>query len=745
MTAQPAARLRSERGLLALLQALPWVLVALLTALSLLHAVRIGINDDAYITYRVARNLAGGFGPVFNPGERVLSITTPGYMLLLAATSVFSQDFVALALLWNGLALLALGALLIDASEAGSTARPPALAALAATVAVALTLSNPLLNAAVGMETPLYLAALLAVFAAYRRALAQPARSQRWLLATAVAAAAAFLIRPDGLLAGLVVGVHWLATQRRVPWRALALGLLLTLPWVLFAWGYYGSPLPNTLAAKITQGLPDREGQWGRQLWEIGRAWVAANPLAAALALVGLAAAVRLTAGFRYVPTQPAGVRVRRLMLLWAALYIAIHVALRVRGYFWYYLPLLPVAALLAGDGAAGVVRWLARLRQNGQPWRSAQLLLVAGLLVVLFYPALPATRALASRDLPGQRQMAYERSGLLLRALCQQPGQEPVGMAEIGILGYISDCRVLDFSGLLQPEIAHLRLPPADKMAWAIKSYAPPLLVLAGSTGYPHDLASQLWFRQRYEPVDIQDERGFLSVIHQRAMGPMEQRELAARWWRDADPASNPLATTLVFPPDVTPAITLHTFLPDGSGLAVAANGQPVVTLAGAAPVWQDASLPDVPPVDGVVTLELTGDTAGQPAAVAWLESNAVPSVHYFKPFVEAAAQPRPNLQLEQGDRAQATLAPPSAGPAALDVAYRDLPGVQLEVFVDGQLLGVAGSGSGLWQVARFALPSDALTNKLTVDVDLHNPVQQFVRVYYVALVDPSRPPYVP
>jgi len=746
MSTPRAGQPRLRRVSLVLLQALPWALALILTALSLRHAVRIGINDDAYITYRVARNLANGFGPVFNPGERVLSITNPGYMLLLAATSLFSQDFVALAVLWNGLAMLALGGLLIDASRAGRDQRAPALAALAATVAVALTLANPLLNAAVGMETPLYLAALLAVFAAYRRALAEPPHSQRWLLATAAAAAIAFLIRPDGLLAGLVVGVHWLATQRRVPWRALALALLLTLPWVLFAWGYYGSPLPNTLAAKITQGLPDPAGQWGRQLWETARAWVTANPVAAALALVGLAAAVWPAAGLRRVAVQPTvALRVRRLLLLWAALYIAIHVALRVRGYFWYFVPLLPVAALLAGDGAAGVVNWLAGIRRSGQPWRAVRPLLVASLLVMLFYSALTAASSLVSPDPPGQRQMAYQRSGLLLRELCQQPVQEPVGMTEIGILGYISDCRVLDFSGLLQGEIAHLRLAPADKIAWAIKSYAPPLVVLAGSAGYPHELASQLWFRQRYEPSDIQDERGFLSVIHRRALGPMAQRELPAHWWQQSEPAGDPLTTTLIFPPDATPAITLHTFLPADSGLAVAVNGQPVVTLADGPAVWQDAPLPAVMPVDGAVTLQVAGQAAGQPAALAWVESNAVPSVHYFKPFVEAAAQPRPNLQLEQGDRVQATLAPPRSGPLALDVAYRDLPGVQLEIFVDGHLLGVAGSGSGPWQVARFPLPAGALDGKSTVDVELRNPVQQFVRVYYAALVDPSRPPYVP
>ncbi len=752
---------RSTAWLSGLLLALPWLLAGLLIALNLRFAAHMGINDDAFITYRVARNLANGVGPVFNPGERVLSVTTPGYMLLLALSSILSQNFVALALLWNGLALLALSGLLIDASRAGyAQPRTPALACLAAAVAVAVTLGDPLLSAAMGMETPLYLAALLAVFAAYRRALQPSERAGRWLLATAAAAAAAFLLRPDGALVGLVVGGHWLITRRRVPWGALAVALVLALPWVLFAWGYYGSPLPNTLAAKISQGLGDRAGQWDQQLLAVGKVWLRANPLAALLALVGAAWALRPAR-----PAASAGVQVHRLMLLWAALYIAIHVALRARGYYWYYVPLLPVLALLAGDGAVGAIGWLAR--QVGPWWRIGRPLAVAGLLLGLFWPTAAAVGQLTADEPPGQRQMAYKRTGLLLRELCQQPGREPVGMTEIGILGYVSDCRILDFSGLLQPEIAHLLLPVTDKIGWAIKSYDPPLVVLVGDDRYPHQLISQPWFAQRYEPQDIQDERGFLSVLNRRALGPMAQRSVAAHWWQSAE-ASRAVTTTLVFPLQATPAITLHTFLPADSALTVNANGQPLATLTGAESAWLDVPLGldspglDTPGLDTLrystddsttgggmdgarVTLELSGQATGQPAAVAWIESNAVPAFSYFKPYEAAAAQPRPHQQLEQGERLRATLAPAHAGPVALDVAFRDLPGVQLEVFVDGQLVGVAGSGSGPWQTARFALPAGALVDKSTVDIALHNPVQQFVRVYYAALVDPSLPPYVP
>src|SRR5712664_1179887 len=41
--------------------------------------------DDAYITLRAAANWAAGYGPVFNPGERVESTTSPLWTALLAA------------------------------------------------------------------------------------------------------------------------------------------------------------------------------------------------------------------------------------------------------------------------------------------------------------------------------------------------------------------------------------------------------------------------------------------------------------------------------------------------------------------------------------------------------------------------------------------------------------------------------------------------------------------------------------
>ena len=47
-------------------------------------------NDDAFITYRYARNIASGQGFVFNPGERLLGTTTPLYTLSLVPVALLA-------------------------------------------------------------------------------------------------------------------------------------------------------------------------------------------------------------------------------------------------------------------------------------------------------------------------------------------------------------------------------------------------------------------------------------------------------------------------------------------------------------------------------------------------------------------------------------------------------------------------------------------------------------------------------
>ena len=68
------------RGILPVAAFCPALLAFLVRLLTGPHPV-----DDAYITFRYARNLADGLGLVYNPGESVLGTTTPLWAILLGA------------------------------------------------------------------------------------------------------------------------------------------------------------------------------------------------------------------------------------------------------------------------------------------------------------------------------------------------------------------------------------------------------------------------------------------------------------------------------------------------------------------------------------------------------------------------------------------------------------------------------------------------------------------------------------
>ena len=48
--------------------------------------------DDAFITFRYARNIVEGNGSVYNPGTRTLGTTTPLYTLLMAESRITGSD-----------------------------------------------------------------------------------------------------------------------------------------------------------------------------------------------------------------------------------------------------------------------------------------------------------------------------------------------------------------------------------------------------------------------------------------------------------------------------------------------------------------------------------------------------------------------------------------------------------------------------------------------------------------------------
>lgn len=220
--------------------------------------------DDAYTTFRYARNLINGLGFVYNPGERVLGTTTPAYALLLALAALVSgyRDFPRLALMVNALLNCLSFALALRLTARLSGRRWAGLAA-----GLLLALEGRLLDFSTGgMESSFYLTTILATWVGVIENRTVPA---------ALATGLACLIRPDGaILAAIVFGLwgveallragvirsrfplfsadalragRWL---RELPWRELGLLALVIMPWIVFAVLYYGQPIPQSVLAK---------------------------------------------------------------------------------------------------------------------------------------------------------------------------------------------------------------------------------------------------------------------------------------------------------------------------------------------------------------------------------------------------------------------------------------------------------------------------------------------------------------
>ncbi len=160
------------------------------------------IEEDAYIYFRVAENLASGHGYVFNRGDApVESGTSPLWQLLVVALVLLPLPLVTGAKLL-GIAFGALSLVLTARLSARFVSDP--LARLAPVLLLAVSVPFVLWSQR-GLETPLFAASVLWT----TLALSAPVPSRLWV----VPAAGMFLARPEGAYLLLAV-VPFLAAHR---------------------------------------------------------------------------------------------------------------------------------------------------------------------------------------------------------------------------------------------------------------------------------------------------------------------------------------------------------------------------------------------------------------------------------------------------------------------------------------------------------------------------------------------------
>ena len=360
-----------------LLLFLPWlVLLGWMAELSWF------LTDDAFISFRYARNLLEGHGLVFNPGERVEGYSNFLWVLELAALWGAFGLRPEHAAPWLSVAFTAATL----AVMLWQVARRPSLAhrGLVGWMALGLVCGSATFavwTSGGGLETrqfTFFVVLAVVCLSLYRD-------SRRALLVVSWSLAAASLTRPEGpLFAACCFG--WYVLQRRAdtgrwapPWGAAAclVGpcVLVVASHYLWRYGYYGEWLPNTYYAKHV-----------RAWYEMGVVYLGAAALETGLYLLLPLAAVSLVQGWR---------RRRCLAHALPLLCIVVHMAYvaRIGGDHFGDRPLDFYWPLLAAPAAEGVVHvgvWASGALRRLRPFASRRpAAMVRACAVALFLPVL--------------------------------------------------------------------------------------------------------------------------------------------------------------------------------------------------------------------------------------------------------------------------------------------------------------------------------------------------------------------
>jgi hypothetical protein len=408
--------------------------------------------DDPFITYRYARNLKEGLGFVYNPGERILSTTTPLFTLLLAISHLFIADIPRLAILIGVISLISGGLLLFDLSRTWNSP-------VVGWAGLLLYPTFPLLVSTLGSEMPLYLALCIGTFALYAR--------KRYLLA-AVVASLACLARPDGILIPVLLAGDYLIRRRgSIPWRAVLVFSGILLAWGAAAWYYFGSPLPVTLIAKQRQGALAISQGFAENFPIILYGYIRwPYILQASLAIIGL-----LYALWR--------MRIWTVFLLWPITYFMAYTLLGVSSYYWYYAPLVPGFVIAAGFGLSAIYDVL-RKSSRERYQLTQQIAKIISAIILTILVIINGVHLYQARTQIDNRYVIYRAAGEWLREFSNP--EDRVGALEVGIIGYFARRSMVDFTGLIQPEVTENLNPDStyeDAAMWAVNAYHPDYLVL--------------------------------------------------------------------------------------------------------------------------------------------------------------------------------------------------------------------------------------------------------------------------
>jgi arabinofuranosyltransferase len=402
--------------------------------------------DDAYISFRYARNLMEGKGLVFNVGERVEGYTNFLWTVLLA-------PFIGLGI--PPAPLAAVGGLALSVATLWLVYRlgrriggywVGSIAALLLAVDGSFALWS-----VGGMETPMFACLTVAGALAYL-----DEQSERKSLPTSgLFLALAAMVRPEGVMLLAVTAAHQALVRLRragcLMERDDATRVLLFVglwgTYFLSRWWYYGFPLPNTFYVKVEpSGTAAQVSRGLRYLLTFARIHLG------------------------YIAWLPLAVLVLRRRLdhwtTYAAMIVGTYSAYVIYvGGDWsvgrFFVPLLPFLYVLMAQGMERAYRALEHCRVVPSDClvRISLVMLSLFLLGMGLTSSLWGEYALFVRTFEaGLANRARVTMGRWLRD--NVPSDTVIAVDAAGELPYYSNLHTIDLFGITQPTIAHMAVP---------------------------------------------------------------------------------------------------------------------------------------------------------------------------------------------------------------------------------------------------------------------------------------------
>lgn len=448
------------------LRRLEIILFALAIAVRLIFHYATGfLADDAFITFRYAQNLAAGNGFVYNLGERVLGTTTPFLTFILADLALIRIEPPTGALV---VSVLCSGAIAVIIYRLATWLRFTYWTVLPALCYIVWPRS--VVADSSGMETALFTLLVTAAFYFQHRRLT--------VYAVGMATLAA-VTRPEGIgVLGLLLVVD-LIRDRSQYWKYLLTAGMILVPWVAVATYYFGSPIPNSIPAKMT--IYSQFGEmsvWERLVSVMG--WQT---------VIGIVLLPAVIAGAIWLWRKQ---NFGRWELLWLAGMTLFYTLGPSKLFFWYIAPIYPLFLVFA---TAAIVYAFEEIAWLHQRIRWGVRIISTFILAILVAACVKPYRSL--RAIQQTQESVHKGIGLYL---ANEAGKDDTVAAEdIGYMGYYSHLRVIDRDGLISPEvIPYNRIGAYGQV---VKDFRPNWVVVYEKSPLSNFM-EEPWFMSAYQPA---------------------------------------------------------------------------------------------------------------------------------------------------------------------------------------------------------------------------------------------------